>query len=227
MGELGLIGIALLVGAFVVALVAGAARLRIGDGHERTTVAALLAVAVAFVLGSALDWVWQLPVVPIVALAALGLLVGPATVAPRRPEADAPSPLRFGPRAALVIAAWLVVLVQAIPFLGEQEIGASRDAARRGDLGAAVDHAREAQALEPWASSPRLQLALAYEELGNLPAARRHLAGAIERDDQDWRLRVVDARLAVKAGDISAARRALARARSLNPRSLLLRLKAR
>jgi hypothetical protein len=241
LGELGMIGLLLLSGTFVVALVAGAARLRVGSGEERTTVAALIAVVIAFVVGSALDWVWQLPVVPIVALAALGLLVGPATAARAGraetappPAADSsaprplsPGPLRFGARAALVLVAWLVVVVQAIPFLADQEVGASRRAAARGDIPAAVDHARSAQAVEPWASSPRLQLALAYEELGNNPPARRHLARAIERDSEDWRLRVVDARLAVKAGDIPAARRALARARSLNPRSRLLRLRTR
>jgi uncharacterized protein HemY len=49
------------------------------------------------------------------------------------------------------------------------------------------------------------------------------VAGAIARDDRDWRLELVASRLAVKAGDIGAARLALARARELNPRSPLLR----
>jgi tetratricopeptide (TPR) repeat protein len=194
-------------------------------------------VVVGFVLGSALDWVWQLPVVPIVALAALGLLVGPATLpragapgpapAPRAAPPNPPPRAGFLARAALVLVAWLVVVAQAIPFLGNEEIGSSRRAAARGDLAEAVDHARSAQAIEPWAASPGLQLALAYEGLGDLANARRRLAEAIERDPQDWRLRVIDARLAVKAGDIPAARRALARARELNPRSRLLRARTR
>ena len=61
------------------------------------------------------------------------------------------------------------------------------------------------------------------EELGQLRAARRALAAAIERDGSDWRLRLVATRLAVKDGDVATARRELARARSLNPRSPLLR----
>jgi len=85
-----------------------------------------------------------------------------------------------------------------------------------------VNHAQSAVAIQPWAATPRLQLALVYEELGQLDLARRDIAQAIKRDDQDWRLQVVATRLAVKAGDVPAARRHLARARALNPRSHLL-----
>lgn len=220
LGELGLVGVVLLVAAFGVGLGAALTRLRAATGDERTTVAALASVVVAFALGAALDWIWQLPVVPIVAMACLGLLVGPATEAPTR---DAPV-TSFGGRAAVVLASWVAVIIVAIPFLSSEEIAASRRAAARGDLATAVERARSAQALEPWAASPRLQLALAYEELARLEDARGHIAAAIERDAVDWRLRVVDARLAAKAGDIPAARRALDRARSLNPRSQLLRV---
>lgn len=219
-GELGLIGVLLLVGVFALGLAGGVARLGIGSDGDGTTVAALVAVVVGFALGGALDWVWQLPVVPVVALACLGLLVGPATWTAAGEE---PTRMRFGARAALVLGAWLAVIAAAIPFLGSEEIGASQRALRRGDVAAAVERAKSARAIEPWASSPRLQLALAYEQGGRIDLARRQLAGAIERDDADWRLRLIDSRLAVKAGDVPAARRALARARALNPRSRLLR----
>jgi O-antigen ligase/polysaccharide polymerase Wzy-like membrane protein len=226
LGELGLIGFALVAGAFAIGLVVGIGRLREGTDAERTTVAALLAVLAGFVLGGAIDWIWQLPVVPIVALLGLGLLVGPATLprAAAEPTANPePARLGFGARAGAVLLGWVALMAIAIPFLASQEVDASQRAATRGDLGEALKRARSAQAIQPWAASPRQQLALVEEEAGRLDLARRDIAGAIERDSSDWRLHVIASRLAVKSGDIPAARRELALARGLNPRSRLLR----
>jgi O-antigen ligase len=224
LGELGLVGLLLLGGGFAVGLGAGISRLRRAIGAERTTIAALVATVAAFVLGAALDWVWQLPTIVALAMLSLGLLVGPATA--RGPAPPQPRRVPFGAQAAIVIGAWVVLCAQTIPFLASQEIGASQRAARDGNLGQALEHARSAQAIQPWAASPRLQLALVEEEAGRIDLARKELPGAIERDTADWRLQVVASRLAVKAGDIPAARRALARARELNPRSRLLRTAA-
>src|SRR5436190_608284 len=74
LGELGLIGLALLVATFGSALVVGARRL-LGVGREaRTTTAALMATVLAFALGAALEWVWQLAAVGGIAVLCLGLL---------------------------------------------------------------------------------------------------------------------------------------------------------
>jgi Flp pilus assembly protein TadD len=107
--------------------------------------------------------------------------------------------------------------------LASEEVSASRSAAARGDLGQALERAQSAEAIQPWATSPHLQLALVREEAGQLVQARSEIEAAIVRDQTDWRLRLVAARLAAKAGDAVAARAALARARELNPRSRLLR----
>jgi O-antigen ligase len=223
LGELGLIGLLLVGGAFALGIGAGVARLRRAPPDQRTTIAALVAVLAAFVLGAAIDWIWQLPVVAAVGLLALGLLVGPATTPAAGAVREPPAARRLGARAALVLAAWVVVCVQAIPFLVSRELDASREAVARGDVPEAIARARSAEAIQPWAASPRLQLALAYEEAGRLDRGRRAIAAAIERDSGDWRLQLIAARLATKDGDIAAARRALARTRELNPRSQLLR----
>jgi O-antigen ligase len=225
LGELGVLGLLLIAGAFALALGAGVSRLRRAEGSERTTIAALVAVVVAFAVGSALDWVWQLPAVAALALLAMGLLVGPATaggVAPGAAEGPAPG-LRFGVRAAIVLAAWVVLCSQAIPYLSSKEVEASQRAARAGDLAEALEKAHSAETIEPWASTPRLQLALVHEEAGQIDLARSDVAAAIERSSEDWRLQIVASRLALKDADVPAARRFLARARSLNPRSRLLR----
>jgi O-Antigen ligase len=221
LAELGLIGLLLVVAPFVLGLGAGLSRLRRGAGHDRTTIAALVAVLAGFALGAALDWIWQLPAVAALALLSLGLLVGPATAS--TPGADRPPRLRFSVRVAIVLGAWIVLCAQAIPFLASQEVSASQRAAGDRNLARAIDRAQSAVAIQPWAATPRLQLALVREEAGQIDLARRDVGAAIARDDQDWRLQIVAARLAVKGGDIPAGRRYLSRARALNPRSRLLR----
>jgi hypothetical protein len=225
LGELGVLGLLLVAGAFAIGLGTGVSRLRRAAGTDRTTVAALVAVLIGFVVGAAIDWVWQLPAVTALALLSLGLLVGPATkrAAPAA-ETEAEPRARFGVRAAIVICAWLVLCAQAIPFLASQEVGASQRAAARAEVGDALRQAHSAVSIQPWAASPRLQLALVYEEAGRLDLAREEIGAAIARDSEDWRLQIIASRLAVKSGDIAAARRALARARTLNPRSRLLRI---
>ena len=224
LGELGLVGLLLLAAAFVAAIAGGAARLRprpdrASDG-DRSVAAALLAAVAAFALGASIDWIWQVPAIAAVAVACLGLLTGPAT-APG--DARAAPRLRFAERAAVVLAAWVAIFTQAIPLLVTNEIRASQEAAARGELDVALDRAASARAIQPWAASPRLQLALVREEQGDLAGARGDIAAAIGRDQSDWRLRLVAARLETKAGDIPAARAALRQARRLNPRSPALR----
>jgi hypothetical protein len=224
LAELGILGLLLLAAPFVLGLGAGVARLRRRAASDRGATAALLAVVAGFAVGAALDWIWQLPAIAALAMLSLGLLTGPATAgAATATAAAAPPRLRFGLRAAGVVAAWVVLCAQAIPFLAGQEVDASQRAASDGDLPQALDRARSAVAIQPWASSPRLQLALVQEENGRIDLARRELGAAIARDEQDWRLQLVASRLAVKAGDIPGARRYLARAHALNPRSRLLR----
>ncbi len=221
LGELGLMGLLLLAGAFAAALASGAARIGGASHEDRTVVAALLAVVAAFVVGAGIDWIWQIPAIAAIGVVALGLLTGPATA--RAVRGGTERPLRFAARAAVVLMAWVAILAAAIPLLVSNEITASREASSRGDLEAAEEHAASARAIQPWAATPHLQLALVREEMGDVERSRRHIAAAIERDASDWRLRLVAARLATKGGDIPAARAALRAARRLNPRSPALR----
>ena len=94
----------------------------------------------------------------------------------------------------------------------------------------ALDSADDARSLEPWASSPYVQLALIEEQAGNLGRANRHIKDALERDSRDWATWLVAARIQTKAGSIRAGRRSLRRSEALNPTSELfadLRAQAR
>jgi hypothetical protein len=222
LGELGLVGALLLVGALALALVAGATDLPRGRGDSRSTVAALLATAGAFLLAAAIDWMWELTAVGAIGVACLGLAAGGAIpVRDRAPGSQWTGRRRLALRVGVAAAAVAVVICQGIAFLSESGVRRSQEAARSGDATSALDRARQARAIEPWAAAPYLQLAVVREQAGDLSGARREIGRAIERDSSDWRLWLTRARLDTRAGAIGEARRAYLRARALNPRSLL------
>jgi O-antigen ligase len=216
LGDLGVVGLVLLLAAFAAGVAAGARHLGRRDARERERLAALLAAFIAFAVGAAIDWIWQLPVIGIVAMCCLGALAGSGGDA-------VPAPVRArGRRAPLlaalgVLGACAVLAAQILPWLSVRELRSSYGAVRRGDLRAAIADAGHARALAPWSSSPYTQLALLAERAGDLADGRRLIAQAIDRDQTDWTLHVAAARLAVKAQDVPAGRAELRTARKLNP----------
>jgi O-antigen ligase len=230
LAELGLVGFALLAGMLGVGVASIGRRVRRGRGEERRTTAALAGSLAAFLLAAGIDWLWEVPAVTAVAFVLLGLLVGPATAIPPRPRLQelpfAPRQVAARQRLALGVAAlafgWLLICAQALPLLTELKIGDSQAAVDSGDPDAALSAARAAHALEPWAASPYLQLALVEEETGSIPAALVSIKSAISRDSTDWQLWLIAARLQVKSGQVRAAKTSIERALALNPRSRLL-----
>ena len=162
-----------------------------------------------------------------VGIALLALVTGPATEPRPRPalhvvgDEQQRRARRRIVSLLIPVAALSVIVAEAIPLLAQTKIRDSQAAIARGDGADALADALAARSLQSWAASPHLQLALVHEELEQLPPARAAIADAIERDRRDWRLWLVAARLELEAGNVSAARRSLARARALNPRSPL------
>jgi O-antigen ligase len=223
LGELGVVGFVLLMGAFASALVVGVLRLRrVSD--QRAVIAAAGSVVLVFLTAAAFDWVWELTIVGVVAFACLGLLVGPGTmmVSPprvaqgtdrvRRPLA------RYGLRVAVVLAGGLVVCAIAIPLLAGARINASQDAAAQRDYSKAVSDARAARSIQPWSAAPYQQLALVEELRGNYGVALVWMRRALRRNDADWRLWLIKARLQGELGHLRASSASLARVRALYPR---------
>jgi hypothetical protein len=208
LGELGLVGFAL-VAAFVVLVLA--------EGGRRRAAAPTAAFA-GYAVAAGIDWMWELTVVSLVGMTLAGLIVGPATL----PAADAARRLPTAVRAGVAGLAAVLVVAASLPLLKGAALRESQDAASRGDTDAAVAAALDARALEPWAASPPLQLALLHEAAGEPDTARRWIDEAIERDPRDWRIRLAAARIATRAGDAAEARAQLRRALELNPRSPLL-----
>jgi O-antigen ligase len=220
--ELGVIG-----GVLVLATVAGllwtgfgAWRTSAGAGRERNAV--LFAAMLAFAVGAALDWFWELAGLGVVFFLAAGVAV--ATRCAQRADGQlVPDPARrtAGRRYGLALLglgiAWVSALALVGPMLVDREIGASQSAAAAGDIAGAVSHAETARSIEPWAASPYVQLGLIAEYRGEYETAIAEMTKAIEREDRNWQLYFLRARMREEAGDGELAEADLERARVLNP----------
>ena len=113
----------------------------------------------------------------------------------------------------------VILLAAADSFLADRSLERSRSAVADDDVQKAADDARAAIALEPWASEPRLQLALVQENAADFSAADRTIREAIERAPDDWHLWLVRARIATLNSKLGEADEAFGRARDLNPRA--------
>jgi uncharacterized membrane protein YjdF len=217
LGELGAVGLVFLLGAFALIVVGGVGGSRSADAAGFGAAAA--GAFAAFFVGSGVDWMWQMPVVSVVGFALLGLLARlDSTVAPALEGR-----LRVVAAGLCAAAALVAIGVEAAPMLGELKVRDSQAAAARGDATAAQNDAVDAHKLEPWAATPYLQLALLYEQAGQIAAANRAIDAATARDPSNWQLWLVASRLQVKGGAVAAAVRSIGRARALDPLSPLLR----
>jgi len=212
LGELGIVGLALLLGFFGAALGGGIVRYAAGYDESRLLHAALLATFAAFAAGAAVDWIWELGAVGAVGIATLTL----ATASPTAYR-SAYLPLRI----VLPATACVIIVLETVPFLAQAGIQDSQAALSRGNFSQALARAADARDVQPWAASPYVQLVLVEERAGNFAAARRSLKRALDRDPQDWRVWLISTRIETRAGRIGAARASLTRARALNPRSPL------
>jgi hypothetical protein len=222
LAELGIIGtlFALLILAPPIWLAARSVRLDSqADRGLRSTQAALGGAFAAFLFGNGFDWIWQLPAVAAIGLAAGALLC--ATSSPPRLRTT-----RFpGPRTRLAVT---LISIGAIGLGGlvlatESRLTASMKSAQTGDVRPGLAAAADARALEPWSARPSLQLALLAEQAGDLATGRAWIAEAVRRSPSDWHLWVIKARIDTEAGAVRAAVASLRRARLLNPQVTVIR----
>lgn len=189
---------------------------------QRERYAALLAVTLTFAVGAGFDWFWELAGLGAVFFLASGVLVAArcaqlgAAADPRSGRGGAEGQ-RFGLAVAGLAVAWISAVALIGPLLVDREINASQDAAAAGDIGSAVNHAKTARSIEPFAASPYVQLGLLAELEGDYAVAIEHLTQAIDREDRNWQLYYLRSRVEEEAGDRAAAEVDLEEARRLNP----------
>lgn len=221
--ELGVVGGLLVLGLIGTLLWFAFATWRAAAEPQRDRYAALLAVMLAFAVGAAFDWFWE-----IAGLGAFFFLAGGVIVAarcsqiaadPRRQASSKVDSRRFGLTVVAVVLAWISAIALVGPLLVEHELDSSRAAAAGDDFASAVDHASTARSIEPWAASPYVQLGLLAEREGNYPAAVEHFSHAIEREDRNWRWYYLRSLVEHEGGQGAAAKADLNRARQLNPQA--------
>ena len=223
LGELGIVGLALLAAFLAAILLGGARNLLRADRRGRPQLAAALAGCMAFCIAVAFEWHWQIPVLPVTLLLLTAVLVcagGRSGHDAERSNRDGPAlglPLRLS-FSAIAIAA---VVAIAIPLASTSLLRQSEAEVREGNPAAALRVARSAQNVQPSAATPRLQQALVLEELSDLTAAAEAARAAAEREPTNWRTWLVLSRIEAKRGEAAAALRDYRKASSLNPRSPL------
>lgn len=202
LGELGVIGLLLLVVALGTPLTA-LWKVRYADGTP------LVAGAyVAYLAHAGVDWDWEMTVVTLV-----GLGCGAALVVAARGE-DAPL-IDGRARATGLAAAGALLVVVFITLTGNIRLAQAAEAARVGDWARAATRARQARTWAPWATEPRRRLGEALLMTGSESGARAALESALSINSDDWRLWFDLAR--ARDGPLREA--ALDRAVRLNPLS--------
>lgn len=230
LSELGVVGGVLVLALVLFLLWTGFTAWRAAGGRERELYAVLLGVSLAFAVGVAYDWFWQLAVIGSVFFIATGILVAArcgqlwrARAATRAREGLAVETDGEGRRFGLTIVglavAWLTMIALTGPLLVDHEIEQSNAAAQAEppQLESAVSHAETARSIEPWAATPYLQLGLLAQLQGEYPLAISRFGQAIDRENQNWTLYYLRAKAEHQAGQDEAAQNDLNEAKRLNP----------
>lgn len=222
LAETGIVGGLLLVGFFVLVVVGGIARALRAPGERGALIATATAGVLAFCAAASFDWVWQIGVVPMVALLLAAVTLVPESMTVRQPAASGPPASSMPMRAALSAVAVLALILIAIPLASTVELNVSQAAEHAGHLSQALTDANTAHAIEPGAASPYLQRALLFEQVGEVGAASRQIADAIAREPRNYDLWWIASRIAVEADHPVRALADYNRARALYPTSTLL-----
>ena len=214
LAELGIVGLLLIAGAVVVAVV-GAVRsaltLRSGE------VAAAVAAGIAFFAAAAYDWVWQLAGVAIVGIGLLGAALG------ARPSVRAVEWERFGvARPLLALLAVAALVPQVVVLAAVIHIRNSKAAVDAGNGARAKSEALAAKAVEPWNAATWYQLAVVERNLREYNAASSAIRTAIRRSPRDYLIWEAAASIDAYRGDVAAVHRDLAEVRRLNPHAPIL-----
>lgn len=221
LGELGIVGFLLLVALIACIIGVGIARaLGAATEQHRALLAGAVASGAAFAVAAALDWVWELAVIP-----AAFLLVAGAVLARPAPDRSAATKTRRELRRSLINS--LVLALLALPALaiitislaGTTAVRDSQAQARSAQLTPALEQALAAEDLQPYAASPSLQQALVLELKGDLDGAAVAAREATEKEATNWRTWLTLARIEAENGNPEASVEAYRQARLLNPTS--------
>ncbi len=217
--ELGIVGL-LLIGSFVAAVLGtGAVRSLRAPPEQRLVLAAATAGAAGFAMAAALDWVWQLGALAVAflllaAVAVSGYSLPEPNRRRRRSKRQNRNRLQRAAVAAVAVAALIAIW---FPLRGATHLRQSQVDAAHGDLVAALQQAKDAAGVQPYAAAPLLQQALVLEQQGKLTPAATAAAEATRKEEANWRTWTILARIEAERGRVERSLRAYGRAKALNP----------
>jgi hypothetical protein len=202
LSELGVVGVVLLVVMLGLPLAAGLAMRTV------TLVPAIIGSYAAFLLHNGVDWDWELS-----AVALTGLLVGSLLLVARREGAV--RRIAVSTRSVAVLGMLAAAAFALVGAIGNGALARAETANQQHRYASAEANARLAHRWMPWSPKPLLALGESQLQRGDPAAATASLRQAISIDGRDWQAWLD---LAASAQGPTRAR-AIARARSLYPRS--------
>ena len=222
LAELGVVGLVLIVGLVGLVLAVGATRAwRAGSSEPRGWLAAATAACVAFAVAAAVDWAWEMTVLPVTFFVLAAAILGQSAPTPiGRSSPSAARLPRLG-RPLIAALALLSLVLIAIPMSGTEALRSSKDHVNDNRLDLALDQAQSAANVQPYAASPALQEALVEELNGDLDSAAAAARNATEDESTNWRTWLTLSRIEAERGRAEASLAAYRHARSLNPRSVI------
>jgi len=223
LGELGIVGL-LLIATLVLGVVAAGVRLAArADTQRRALLAAATAACAAFAVAAAVDWVWEIAVLPVAFLLLAGaiLMSGPSEGGGPRASAVRGRVPPIALRGGLAVLALASLVAIAIPLASGHAVRDSQRDVKAAQLEAALGAARSAERIQPYAATPSLQEALVLERSGDLAGAAAAARAATDDEPTNWKPWFVLSRIELQRGRPEPGLNAYREARSLNPRSLL------
>ena len=212
LGELGVVGLALVLLALGALLAACLRRVR---GPDRPVAAAVAAVLAVWMVHAGIDWHWEMPVVTLPVLALAAAMSGRAPAAATRPSPD-----RF-PRILIGLGCLALALTPALVWQSTRHVQAADRAFERHDCATSMSEALAAIDTLDAQAEPFTLLGYCDLRLGRLESGEGAMLAAVDRDPENWETHYgLALAQALRGRDPRAAAR---RARELNPESEMAR----
>lgn len=214
LAQTGLIGVLLLLGGIVAALVAAARPIRRMDGIAPVAAGTGVVVFAYFLAHGSLDWFWEFPGLGAPAFALLGMATAISTRSDPLGEPSATwrrAATGGGAVLALVMAASLT-----FPWLAERELRSARELSGE-DPAAALAKLDRAADLNPLSPLPDKTAAVIERQQGDLAGSERRFRETLEIDPGDPFVYLQLAAIASAANRPAEATQNIRRARALNP----------
>ena len=214
LGELGIVGLLLIVGLVGTLLVGALRRVRV----DRTVAGAVAAIVLMWGLRAGLDWDWEMPVVTVwVMLAGGAILARPAAPDQAR---GVLVPGRLG-RLLLGLGVLVLLITPALITQSQARLQEGIRAFRAGDCSTALTKALDSNGVLSVRPEPFLVIGFCDVRIGQPKLGVEAMQAAIERDPDDWTYRYSLALTKAAAG--IDPRPDVRRAHAMNPRSPLTR----